>query len=142
MKEEIIIGCDHAGFDLKQGLMKVLEGFEITDVGTHSDESCNYADFAHELAEKISKGEIKRGILICGSANGVSMTANKHRNVRSSVCWTKEIAELARLHNDANVLALPARFISVELAKEIVNTFLNTEFEGGRHERRVNKINA
>ena len=142
MENKLVIACDHAGYELKQQLIGVLESFDLTDVGTYSLDSCDYPDFAHQLAEKISSGEIKRGILICGSANGVSMSANKHVNVRSAICWNAEIAELARLHNDANVLALPARYITVEEAKEIVNTFFNTEFEGGRHHTRVNKINC
>ncbi|NQY12163.1 MAG: ribose 5-phosphate isomerase B [Flavobacteriales bacterium] len=142
MENKLVIACDHAGYELKQQLIGVLESFDLTDVGTYSLDSCDYPDFAHQLAEKISSGEIKRGILICGSANGVSMSANKHVNVRSAICWNAEIAELARLHNDANVLALPARYITVEEAKDIVNTFFNTEFEGGRHQTRVNKINC
>ena len=142
MKRTLVIGCDHAGYSLKSELTEMLNSFDLTDVGTYSEESCDYPDYAHKLAEKISSGEIEKGILICGSANGVNMAANKHENVRSALCWTSEIAELARQHNNANILALPARYITVEIAKQIVSAFLNTEFEGGRHEKRVNKINC
>ena len=143
MKEIFPIASDHAGFELKQEVIKWLEefGFEVKDYGTYSTESCDYPDFAHQVGRAVNSGECKRGIVICGSGEGVSMTVNKYPNVRCGLCWTKEIAHLIRQHNNANVLAMPGRFISVEVAHEIVNEFLNTEFEGGRHERRVAKIN-
>jgi len=143
-KEKIIsIGCDHAGYDLKEIIKKQLEeqGNKIVDLGTYSNESVDYPDFAHKVARAVEEGSCDVGILICGSGNGVCMTANKHMNVRAALCWTSEIAALARMHNNANIVCLPARFISVEQAKEIVNTFLQTGFEGGRHERRIKKIN-
>ena len=142
MKEIFPIASDHAGFELKQEVIKWLEelGYEVKDYGTYSSDSCDYPDFAHQVGRVINNGECKRGIVICGSGEGVSMTVNKYPNVRCGLCWNTEIAHLVRQHNNANVLAMPARFISVELAHEIVNEFLNTEFEGGRHERRVEKI--
>ena len=141
--EKIGIGSDHAGYDLKELLKELLKekGYEITDYGPDSDASTDYPEYAHLLANGLSTGSVKRGILICGSGNGIGMTANKHNGIRAALCWTEEIAELARLHNDANVLSLPARFIDTDLAKDIMNTFLNTDFEGGRHQRRVDKIN-
>lgn len=142
MKEIIPIACDHAGFDLKQKVIVEIEnkGFEVKDYGTFSAESCDYPDYAHLLGSAIEKGEFKRGIVICGSGNGVQMTVNKYRHVRCALCWDPEIARLGRQHNDCNVVALPARFISEEKAMEIVDIFLNTPFEGGRHQRRVEKI--
>ena len=139
----IAIGGDHAGFTLKETIKLILteKGYKVKDFGTYSEDSVDYPDFAHPLSEAVSKKEYDRGILICGSANGVNMVANKHAGIRSALCWREEIAELARLHNDANVLALPARFITEEEAKNIVIKFLNTNFEGGRHLQRVNKIN-
>lgn len=138
----IPIGCDHAGFELKELLKAYLieEGYEIKDFGTYSTESIDYPDFGHAVAEEIESQEGELGIVICGSGNGINMTVNKHQGIRSALCWNKEIAELARLHNDANIIALPARFISFNEAKEMVYVFLNTQFEGGRHQRRVNKI--
>lgn len=140
----IAIASDHAGFLLKEFLKKALEkeGYSFEDFGTHSEESTDYPDYAHPLALSVEKGENKLGILICGSGNGVNMTANKHQGIRSALCWNKEIAALARKHNDANVIALPARFISEDEALEIVNVFLTTAFEGGRHKRRVDKISC
>ena len=137
------IACDHAGFLLKEKIKKYLQNsdYEVIDFGTNSEESVDYSDFIHPLASKINNGEIIRGIIICGSGNGVSMTANKYPNVRAALCWEEEISTLARKHNDANILSLPARFIPEELAKKIVFSFLNTDFEGGRHEKRVDKIN-
>lgn len=144
MKKVVPIGCDHAGFELKQKVMKHLvdKGYEIKDVGCYSSESVDYPDFGHPVAEYVEQNEGSLGIVICGSGNGINMTVNKHQQIRSALCWTVEIAELARLHNNANIIALPARFISEELGIEMVDVFFNTAFEGGRHERRVNKISC
>lgn len=144
MKKVVPIGCDHAGFELKQKVMKHLvdKGYEIKDVGCYSNESIDYPDFGHPVAEYVEQNEGSLGIVICGSGNGINMTVNKHQQIRSALCWTVEIAELARLHNNANIIALPARFISEELGIEMVDVFFNTAFEGGRHERRVNKISC
>ena len=141
-KRRIAVGCDHAGFDYKEIIKKHLEkeGFEVKDFGTYSKDSVDYPDFVHPLAISIEKKENETGILICGSANGVCITANKHQKVRAAIAWEDEIASLARRHNDANVLCLPSRFITAEQAIQFVNTFLNTSFEGGRHNQRVNKI--
>ena len=127
---------------MKEELKRFLKekGYEVKDFGTHSPESMDYPDVAHPLAESIERGEVSQGIALCGSGNGISMTLNKHQGVRAALCWNEELAALARQHNDANVLSLPARFISVELAKRIVEKFLESSFEGGRHLRRVNKI--
>lgn len=140
---KIAIGGDHAGYELKNYLKEILskEGNEIEDFGPYSEESCDYPDIAHPLAKSIEDGTNKLGIAICGSANGINMTLNKHVNIRSAIAWNKELAELARLHNDANILALPARFVDKETALDSVRVFLETKFEGGRHQRRVNKIN-
>lgn len=139
---KLAIGCDHAGFELKETLKKYLvdKGFELVDKGTYSLDSVDYPDFAHAVSIAIEKGEVELGILICGSGNGISMAANKHAGIRAALCWKSEIASLARLHNNANILSLPARFISAEEAKVIADTFLSTDFEGGRHANRVNKI--
>lgn len=139
---KIAIGSDHAGFDLKNTLIKQLEekGFEVKDFGCHSTESMDYPDSAHPVCESIEKKESNLGLLICGSGNGITMTANKHQGIRAALSWTPEIASLARQHNDANILSLPARFISEDLAIEITNAFFDSEFEGGRHQRRVDKI--
>ena len=143
MKEIIPIACDHAGYELKKQVVKHLldKGFEVKDFGTDSSESVDYPDFAHQVGRAINNGEFKRGIVICGSGNGVQMTVNKYPNVRCALCWNTEIAHLGRQHNDCNVISLPARFIPQELALQIVDEFLNTPFEGGRHQRRVEKIN-
>ena len=140
----IPIGSDHAGFETKQLLITYLTslGYEVKDYGCYSDQSIDYPDYAHPVAKHLEANPGSLGILLCGSGNGISMTANKHQGVRCALCWTPEIAELARLHNDANIISLPARFISVEEAKAIVNIFLNTEFEGGRHATRVAKISC
>lgn len=140
----IAIGCDHAGFDLKRPIKDYLEksDYNLLDMGTYSDDSVDYPDFAHPVAYAVEEGKADFGILICGSGNGVAMTANKHADIRAALCWTKEIAELARKHNDANIIALPARYINVSDAIEMVDSFLNTSFEDGRHTRRVNKINC
>jgi len=139
---KIAIASDHAGVEYKTQLVEYLKkkGINIKDLGPDNKESVDYPDFAHSVAGQIEKKEVDLGILLCGSGNGINMSANKHQTVRSALCWKKEIAELARLHNNANILALPARFISYDQAKEIVDIFLETQFEGGRHERRVNKI--
>lgn len=138
----IAIGSDHAGFRLKETLKQYLngKGYQVKDFGTHSEDRADYPDFGHPVAEAVESGELGMGILICGSGNGINMAANKHKGIRSALCWKKELAELARQHNDANVMALPARFISDEEAKECVDAFLNTGFEGGRHTDRVSKI--
>jgi len=141
-KKLLAIASDHAGFEFKKQLISFLEkqGYTIKDFGTNSTESADYPDFAHPLAEAVENGDFIFGITLCGSGNGISMTANKHQGIRSALCWNKEIAKFARLHNDANVCSLPARYISYNLAKEIVTIFLNTDFEGGRHQRRIEKI--
>lgn len=138
----IAIGSDHAGYVYKQQLLEYLlaEGYEVKDFGPHSADSVDYPDFAHPLADAVEKKAYNFGFLLCGSANGVAITANKHQHIRAAIAWKNEIAQLARLHNDANILCLPARFISVEEAKQFAHTFLHTAFEGGRHAGRVNKI--
>ena len=140
--KSIGIACDHAGYDLKEFLVGYLssKGYEVTDFGTYSDESVDYPDFAHPLAEAVQNGELPQGIGICGSGEGMSMTLNKHRGIRAGLCWRPEIAELIRMHNDANILVLPARFISNDEAMAIVDKYLSTPFEGGRHERRIANI--
>jgi ribose 5-phosphate isomerase B len=140
----IPIGSDHAGFELKQNVVSFLKnkGFDVKDFGCYSTESIDYADFAHPVAEMIENNPGMKGVLICGSGNGINMTANKHQGIRSALCWNKEIAALARLHNDANIIALPARFISEKEALEMIDIFLNTSFEGGRHLNRINKISC
>ena len=139
---KIAIGADHAGFDYKEKLVPFLtrQGFEVEDFGTFSTASVDYPDFAHPTAQAVEDGKADFGILICGSAQGVTMTANKHQGIRAALCWMTDIAKLARQHNNANVCSLPARFISQETAWEIVTQFLTTQFEGGRHLNRVNKI--
>ena len=141
MNKKIAIGSDHAGYQLKQELINHLQkqGWELIDFGCPSEESIDYPDYAHPVSEYVEQNKTL-GVLICGSGNGISMSANKHQGVRSAICWNKEIAALARQHNNANILTLPARFISVELGIKIADTFFSTDFEGGRHERRVNKI--
>lgn len=138
----IPIGCDHAGFQHKQTIIKHLQsiGYEVIDKGCYSEESIDYADFGHPVATYVEVNTGIKGIVLCGSGNGINMTVNKHQGIRSALCWNVEIVKLAREHNDANILALPARFISEEQAIEMVDTFLNTEFEGGRHQRRIDKI--
>jgi ribose 5-phosphate isomerase B len=141
-KSIIAIASDHAGFKLKEAIKEHFEkkGYDFHDFGTFSEESVDYPDFAHKLAQAIQKGDYDRGITLCGSGNGISMAANKHNGVRSALCWNVEIAELARQHNNANVCSLPARFVSDDEAFNIVSAFLNTDFEGGRHQKRVEKI--
>lgn len=138
----ISIGNDHAGTDYKFAIIKHLKakGITVINHGTDTNESVDYPDFVHPVAKDVETKKTDLGIIICGSGNGANMTANKHQNVRSALCWTKEITALARQHNDANVLSIPARFTSLPLAIEIVDTFLNTDFEGGRHKKRVIKI--
>lgn len=143
MKLKVIgMASDHAGYEMKLKLKKYLEekGYMIKDFGAYSAESSDYADFAHPLASAVEEGECYPGISLCGSGNGINMTVNKHAGIRSALCWNAEIAELARKHNDANICSLPARFISEEDARHIVDAFLDTGFEGGRHERRIKKI--
>jgi ribose 5-phosphate isomerase B len=144
MMPKIAIGCDHAGFEYKESLKKWLEknGYTFKDFGAYSTESADYPDFAHPLATAVEEKTFDLGILICGSANGVAITANKHQGIRAAICWTEELASLARQHNNANVVCLPSRFINYELAEKITDRFLHTEFEGGRHERRVSKISC
>ena len=138
----IAIASDHAGFELKEKLEAVLRrlGFEVEDLGAESAASADYADFAHPLAERVSRGEVPRGVLLCGTGLGMSYVANRYPRVRAAVSWAPEIAELSRRHNDANVLVLPARFVDEDEAVEILKAWLDTPFEGGRHERRVEKI--
>ena len=141
---KIAIGSDHAGFEYKEALREWLlkNGYELKDFGTYSADSADYADFAHPVSLAVEKKEFDFGILVCGSANGVAITANKHQGIRAAICWTDELASLARQHNDANIVCIPARFISLELAEKITDTFLHAAFEGGRHARRVEKISC
>ncbi|MDP4268586.1 MAG: ribose 5-phosphate isomerase B [Bacteroidota bacterium] len=136
------IACDHAGYELKQYLLEVFKQkkIEVVDFGTNSTESVDYSDYAHPLAEAVERGEVYPGIAICGSGNGINIALNKHQEIRAGLCWSVEIARLVRLHNDANVLVMPGRFISKEEGMFIVDTFLNTDFEGGRHQCRIDKI--
>ena len=144
MKQKIAIGSDHAGYRMKEEVKALLQGMgiEATDYGTHSTDSTDYPDFAHPVANAVEKGQSELGILICGSAIGVAMTSNKHQGIRAAICWNEELAALARQHNNANVLCLPARFIDKGLAEKIVGRFLQAHFEGGRHQRRVDKISC
>lgn len=143
-KKPIAIGCDHAGIDYKNEVKNWLEsqGYLVKDFGTYNTDSVDYPDFAHPTANSVETGEASFGILFCGSANGVAMTANKHAGIRAGLCWVTEVAELTRLHNDANMICVPARFVSLSLAKEMIEKFMNTAFEGGRHQNRVNKISC
>ena len=138
----IAIGCDHAGLEYKNALVKKLNdnGYSITDFGTYSADSVDYPDFAHPVALAVEKGAAAFGILLCGSANGVAITANKHQGVRAAICWGEELAELARKHNNANILCIPARFVRDGDAEKMLDIFMNTAFEGGRHQGRVNKM--
>lgn len=144
MPFKIAIGADHAGVQLKETIKKHLEnsGHVVTDYGTFGEASVDYPDYAHPVANAIEEGKADFGVLICGSANGISMAANKHAGIRAAICWKPEIAELARLHNDANILSLPARFISEDDAKKCADVFFTTSFEGGRHANRVSKISC
>jgi ribose 5-phosphate isomerase B len=141
---KVLIASDHAGFAMKERIERFLRklGYEVEDLGADSEESSDYADFAHPLAQKISSGEAQRGVLVCGTGLGMAYVANRYPKVRAAVVWSPEIAALSRKHNDANVLALPGRFIDDSTAEEILKTWLETEFEGGRHERRIGKIDA
>jgi ribose 5-phosphate isomerase B len=139
---KIAIGGDHAGFEYKKILIDFLKEYTVKDFGTYSTDSVDYPDFAHPVASAVENEEFDLGILICGSANGVAITANKHQGIRAAICWNGELAELARSHNNANILCIPARFVSTELAKEITFKFINSTFEGGRHANRVSKISC
>jgi ribose 5-phosphate isomerase B len=139
---KIAIGTDHAGVELKDVLIQLITGlsYEVLDKGPFSNESVDYPDYGHAVASAVDQGEADLGVVICGSGNGINMTVNKHQSIRGALCWTPEIAALARQHNDANIVAIPARFISINDAKSIISEFLTQEFEGGRHQRRVGKI--
>ena len=141
-KEKIGMASDHAGFEMKEKIKSRLEaaGYEVEDFGTHSADSCDYADFGHLLASAISTGKLKRGVAFCGSGNGINMTLNHHNGVRSAYCWQEEITKLARQHNDANICVMPARFLTEEQCWTFAQLFLTTGFEGGRHQRRIEKI--
>jgi len=141
-KISIAIGADHAGFEYKSMLIDFLKDYTIKDFGTYSADSVDYPDFAHPVASAVENADYTIGILICGSANGVAMTANKHQEIRAAICWNEELAELARTHNNANILCIPARFTSKEDAKNICLKFIDSEFEGGRHSNRVDKISC
>ena len=138
----IVIGGDHAGYQYKSIIIDMLKeaGWQVEDKGTYSEDSTDYPDYAHPTAAMVEDGTAAAGILICGSGNGVCMTANKHQGVRAALCWNEELAALARQHNNANILCIPSRFVPIEVAKEMTDVFLSTPFEGGRHERRVSKI--
>lgn len=138
----VALGADHAGYEYKELLKALLlaEGWQVSDKGTHSLDSVDYPDFAHPVAADVEQGKAAFGILICGSGEGVCITANKHAGVRAALCWNNEVAQLCRQHNNANVICLPARFVSIDAAKEMLHSFMQTAFEGGRHENRVNKI--
>lgn len=144
LMKKIAIGGDHAGFEYKAELIKLLsaEGYKVQDFGPFSTASCDYADFAHPVALAVENQEFTFGILLCGSANGVAITANKHQHIRAGLAWNTEVAALVRMHNDANILCIPARFVTLEESIEITNVFLETEFEGGRHQLRIDKISC
>jgi ribose 5-phosphate isomerase B len=138
----IALGADHAGIEYKNAIKAWLEakGHQVKDFGTYTTDSVDYPDFAHPTATSVEQNESSFGILFCGSANGVAMTANKHAGIRAGLCWETEVAELVRLHNNANIICIPARFVALDLAKEMIEKFMTTSFEGGRHQNRVNKI--
>jgi len=140
--KKIAIGCDHAGFPYKKSIIELLQekGIEVKDFGTYSEDSVDYPDFVHPVSEHVESKEADLGVVLCGSGNGVAMTANKHQGIRCALCWNERVAELARAHNNANVIAIPMRFVSEFLALQMVEKFIGAEFEGGRHERRVGKI--
>ncbi len=141
-KLKIAIGADHAGFEYKEIIKDYLNDHEVKDFGTYANDSVDYPDFAHPVASAVEKGDFDFGILVCGSANGVAITANKHQDIRAAICWENELAALCRQHNNANIICIPARFVSVDTAKQMTTTFLTTAFEGGRHQNRVNKISC
>ena len=143
-KELIAVGSDHAGYQYKTSIVRWLKenGYEVFDAGTDSEASTDYPDHIHPVADAVEDGEAKLGIILCGSGNGAAMTANKHQGIRAALCWNTELASLARQHNDANILAIPGRFVEEALALDMVKVFLNTPFEGGRHQRRVDKISC
>ncbi len=143
MSKKVGIGCDHAGFGLKKYIKEnlIATGYNVIDYGVNDSNSVDYPDIIHPLASDVDKNKLEKAIIICGSGNGVAMTANKYKNVRAALCWNSEIAKYARLHNDANIISLPARFIRRHKAWKILKMFLTTKFEGGRHQRRVDKIN-
>lgn len=141
-KPKIALGADHAGFQMKEIIKSFLEDFTIEDFGTYSEDSVDYPDFAHPVASAVESGQFDLGILVCGSANGVAITANKHSGIRAAISWEVEIASLARRHNNANIICIPARFVSDQTAKEMIKIFIETPFEGGRHTGRVNKISC
>ena len=142
LTKPVAIGADHAGYEYKDAIVKLLQskGYMVKDFGTYSADSVDYPDFAHPVATAVEKGEAGCGVLVCGSGNGVAIAANKHQDIRAALCWLPELARLAREHNNANVICLPARFVSLQDAESMVDQFLHTDFEGGRHERRVSKI--
>src|SRR5687768_4617757 len=143
-KGKIAIGADHAGYQFKSSIIKLLDqqGYDVFDAGTDSEASTDYPDHIHPVADAVEGGDAKLGIILCGSGNGAAMTANKHQGIRAALCWNTELAALARQHNDANILAIPSRFVDESLALEMVDVFLSTPFEGGRHQRRVDKISC
>ena len=142
LTKPIAIGCDHAGFEYKTALVKWLnaKGYQVKDFGVYENKSVDYPDYAHPVASAVETGEAAFGILLCGSANGVAITANKHQGIRAGLCWENEVAKLVRLHNDANIICIPARFVAEAMAELMIETFINTVFEGGRHAARVDKI--
>ena len=142
LDKPVAIGADHAGYEMKNIISDFLKskGLIVNDLGTHSSDSVDYPDFAHPVANAVESGEAAFGVLVCGSANGVAITANKHQGIRAAIAWSDEISKLARQHNNANILCIPARFVSTIVAEEMTETFISTEFEGGRHEKRVSKM--
>lgn len=144
LTKPVAIGSDHAGYEYKNLIVDFLKskGLEVKDFGTYSPESVDYPDFAHPVSNAVENGEAAFGVLVCGSANGVAITANKHQGIRAAICWQTEISQLARQHNNANIICIPARFVSTTVAEEMVDAFFNTSFEGGRHEKRVNKMSC
>ena len=144
LSRPIAIGSDHAGFEYKTKLVHWLheQGFEVRDLGVHQNNSADYPDFAHPVADAVERGEAAFGILLCGSANGVCMTANKHQGIRAALCWETEVAKLTRQHNNANIICIPARFVAFENARQMTELFIETPFEGGRHQLRIDKISC
>lgn len=142
MKRVLAIASDHAGYQMKLSIIKYLEekGYEVKDFGTDSTDAVNYPDFGHPLAEAVESGRFNLGISLCGSGNGINMVTNKHQGIRGALCWNKEISTMARLHNDANICSLPARYLDLETAREILDAFLETDYEGGRHDIRISHI--